>query len=60
METNLARARAEYEKDPDNPETLIWFGRRTAYLWRYREAIEIYSRGIEQHPNNAKLYRHRQ
>jgi tetratricopeptide (TPR) repeat protein len=59
LEANLAKARAEYEADPDNPETLIWLGRRTAYLWRYREAIEIYSHGIEQHPNNAKLYRHR-
>jgi len=59
LEADLARARAEYEADPDNPETLIWLGRRTAYLWRYREAIEIYSRGIKKHPGNAKLYRHR-
>jgi tetratricopeptide (TPR) repeat protein len=38
---------------------LIWVGRRTAYLGRYREAIEIYTRGIEQHPDEPRLYRHR-
>lgn len=59
LEEDLARARAEYNKDPEDPERLIWLGRRTAYLWRYREAIEIFSEGIKKHPDNPKLYRHR-
>jgi tetratricopeptide (TPR) repeat protein len=59
FEDKLARARKEFEKNPQDPETLIWLGRRTAYLGRYREAIEIYSRGIKKHPGDARLYRHR-
>jgi hypothetical protein len=52
-------ARANLERAPEDVEALIWMGRRTAYLGRYREAIEIYSRAIELHPDDARLYRHR-
>jgi tetratricopeptide (TPR) repeat protein len=55
----LEAARKALAKAPADPEALIWVGRRTAYLGRYGEAIEIYSRGIEAHPGNAALYRHR-
>lgn len=55
----LRDARRIYEKDPSDAEAIIWLGRRTAYLGNYREAIEIYSRGIELHPTDARLYRHR-
>ena len=34
-------------------------GRRVAYLGRYREAIEHFSDGVEKHPNDARMYRHR-
>ncbi len=40
-------------------DTLISIGQRLARSWRYREAVEIYSRGIELMPNDARLYRHR-
>ncbi len=59
QEALLARAEAELAADPGDPERIIWVGRRTAYLGRYREAIEIYSRGIAAHPGHAALYRHR-
>jgi len=59
LDSNLAIAQADYEKNPNDPERIIWLGRRLAYLWRYRESIEVYSKGIAQHPNYAKLYRHR-
>jgi tetratricopeptide (TPR) repeat protein len=59
LEEALAKARADFEADPNSPEAAIWLGRRTAYLGRYREAIAIYSRAIDQHPNDARLYRHR-
>ena len=52
-------AKANFEQEPDNPDALIWYGRRTAYLGKYREAIEIYSNGIEKFPEDARLYRHR-
>lgn len=59
LEKNLAAARAEYEKDPENAEAIIWVGRRLAYLGRYRDAIAIFSEGIHKHPADARMYRHR-
>jgi tetratricopeptide (TPR) repeat protein len=59
MEERLAEARARFESSPDDPDAIIWLGRRTAYLGRYHEAIKIFSRGIEIHPGDARLYRHR-
>ena len=49
----------DWEKDPGNPDKIIWLGRRTAYLGRYREANGIYSMGIEKHPEDPRLHRHR-
>jgi tetratricopeptide (TPR) repeat protein len=59
MEAQLADARAVWEKDRDDADALIWVGRRTAYLGRYREAIEVFSDGIARHPGDARMYRHR-
>jgi len=59
LEARLAEARADYEASPDDPDALIWLGRRSAYLGRYREAIEIYTQGIAAHPRDARFYRHR-
>jgi hypothetical protein len=58
-EERLAQAKRAYDHTPTNPDSIIWLGRRTAYLGRYREAIEIYGRGIALHPADARLYRHR-
>ena len=55
----LAQARVDLEADPEDPLHWIWVGRRTAYLGRYREAIDIYSRALERHPEEPRLYRHR-
>lgn len=52
-------AKATYESNPEDVEALIWYGRRTAYLGKYQEAIAIYTHGIEKFPNEPKLYRHR-
>ena len=59
LEANLAKARAEYDKSPGDADAIIWLGRRTAYLGRYREAIEIFTEGIQKHPGDARMYRHR-
>lgn len=53
------RAKAAYEANPDDPEALIWYGRRAAYLGNFDEAIGIYSAGIERHPTDARMLRHR-
>jgi tetratricopeptide (TPR) repeat protein len=52
-------AKAAYEKDRGNADNIIWYGRRAAYLGDYREAIRIFSEGIEKHPGDARMYRHR-
>ena len=59
LESELASARAAYERAPNNADSIIWLGRRTAYLGRHREAIAIFSEGIRKHPGDARLYRHR-
>jgi tetratricopeptide (TPR) repeat protein len=59
FEANLALARRDYEVTPNNADTIIWLGRRTAYLNRFTEAIDIYSLGLDKHPNDARFYRHR-
>jgi len=53
------KALEDWMGSPEDPERIIWLGRRTAYLGRYRESLAIYSMGIEKHPGYAKLYRHR-
>lgn len=53
------RAKEEYEEDPYDPGLLIWYGRRTAYKGDYREAIRIYSEGIEKFPDDPRMFRHR-
>ena len=45
--------------DPKGLGNIIWLGRRTAYLWRYQEAIDIYTQGMKWHPKSPELYRHR-
>ncbi|MEZ5424956.1 MAG: tetratricopeptide repeat protein [Pyrinomonadaceae bacterium] len=56
---NLRDARAYYTKMPTDPDAIIWFGRRKAYLGEYKEAIELYSEGIALFPKDARFYRHR-
>ncbi len=58
-EEKLAAAQRAYEHTPNDPDSIIWLGRRTAYLGRYREAITIFGEGIQKHPGDARMYRHR-
>src|SRR3990170_2034988 len=59
LEDNLGRAKAVHVRNPDDADATIWLGRRTAYLARYRDAIEIFTNGIEKHPTDPRMYRHR-
>ena len=52
-------AQNNYYRDEENPEMLIWYGRRVAYLGYFKEAIKIYTLGIEKFPYDARFYRHR-
>jgi len=58
-ETKLDEAKRDFEKSANNADAVIWLGRRTAYLGNYKEAIEIFTNGIEKFPSEARIYRHR-
>ncbi|HUF66345.1 MAG TPA: hypothetical protein VMM17_10275 [Gemmatimonadaceae bacterium] len=58
-ELQLAEARNSYDRAPGDADSIIWLGRRLAYVGRLRDAIDVYSRGILLHPDNPWLYRHR-
>lgn len=59
FERQVAEARSAHERTPANADSIIWLGRRLAYLGRIREAIGVYTRGLAIHPQNPWLYRHR-
>jgi len=59
FEARLAEARADAARRPGDADAAIWVARRTAYLGRYREAIDLYTAAIAAHPADARLYRHR-
>ncbi|HSR53469.1 MAG TPA: tetratricopeptide repeat protein [Acidobacteriota bacterium] len=58
LEAKLQEARTRYQEKP-REENLIWVGRRLAYLGRYQEAVQIYTQGLEEHPDSPHLLRHR-
>lgn len=59
LEDNLAQATADFIKNPDDADTIIWMGRRLGYLSRFREAIDVFTRGVVKFPGDARLLRHR-
>jgi len=58
-DVRLAEAVRAVQAAPHDPDAIIWLGRRTAYLGRFREAIAVLSRGAEQFPEDARFLRHR-
>jgi len=52
-------AKLEYEANPNEADALIWFGRWTAYKGDMREAIRVFTKGIQKFPEDARFYRHR-
>jgi len=58
-EAQLAEAKTAYDHAPTDPDSIIWYGRRLAYLGKFREAIDVYTAGIKLHPDNPWFYRHR-
>jgi tetratricopeptide (TPR) repeat protein len=59
LEAQIDSAEALHEAYPDDAEALIWLGRRYAYAGRYQVAIEVFTEGIQRHPDDARFYRHR-
>lgn len=58
-EQKLAEAERAWSQNPNDADSWIWLGRRTAYLGRYREAIEIFTQGAARFPRDARFPRHR-
>lgn len=58
MEAQLDSARAAHRAG-GGADALIWVGRRLAYPGRYRDAIAVFTDGIEQYPHDPRFYRHR-
>jgi tetratricopeptide (TPR) repeat protein len=59
MLTELKQKETNYLSDEQNIDNLIWYGRFLAYAGKLNEAIDIYTKGIEIAPDDARLYRHR-
>lgn len=59
LQAQLDSARAAHERAPGDADSIIWLGRRLAYLERYQDAIDVFAEGIEKHPEDARMYRHR-
>jgi tetratricopeptide (TPR) repeat protein len=59
LEANLAQAETDLAANPKSADAIVWVGRRLGYLWRYRDALEMFSRGVATHPNDPRMYRHR-
>jgi tetratricopeptide (TPR) repeat protein len=59
LDADLAQAEKTLAANPKDAEAIIWVGRRLGYLWRYNDAIAMFTKGIELYPNNPKFYRHR-
>lgn len=59
FEKNLADAEAVHLAKPNEADSIIWLGRRTAYLGRYKDAVRIFSSGAVLHKNDARFLRHR-
>lgn len=56
--SKLIEAEADHARSP-SADTLIWLGRRSAYLGEYKAAIKIFTEGIAKYPKDARMYRHR-
>jgi tetratricopeptide (TPR) repeat protein len=56
---NYEKALKEYLEDPDDPEKIVWLGRRAGILGNFNEAAAIFSMGIEKYPDDPRFYRFR-
>jgi tetratricopeptide (TPR) repeat protein len=59
MTAELDDARKVWIDSQRDLDSTIWLGRRTAYLGRYRDAIGIYTEGLQRFPDDPRLLRHR-
>ena len=54
LEANLVQAEKELAAKPTDADAIIWVGRRLGYLWRYQDAIAMFSKGVALHPEQPE------
>jgi tetratricopeptide (TPR) repeat protein len=59
LQADLVQAEKALAANPKDAEAIIWVGRRLGYLWRFNDAIAMFTKGIARYPDNPKFYRHR-
>lgn len=59
LEREMQEAHTAWGNAPRDPEKIVMYGRRLGYLWRYHEAIAVFSQGAGLFPDHAPFYRHR-
>lgn len=59
LEKDLEIAQAVFKVAPEREDSYIWLGRRYGYLAEYKEAIKVFTAGLEKFPESYKLYRFR-
>jgi tetratricopeptide (TPR) repeat protein len=59
LEGDLRQAEQDLAAKPNDADAIIWVGRRLGYLWRYQDAVVMFSKGIAAHPADPRMYRHR-
>jgi len=59
LRMNYELSLRKYLENPEEPENLLWLGRRTGILGRFREAVALYSLGVQKFPVDPRFYRFR-
>ncbi|TVP75029.1 MAG: hypothetical protein EA352_09245 [Gemmatimonadales bacterium] len=55
----IAAADEALAGDPSDPDLLVAAGRERRHAWQYRQAIELYSRAIDEAPEDWRAWRFR-
>jgi len=59
QEVVLTELQVAYQADPGDLAKLLAYGRQLATMWRYNDAIALYTQGMTTHPTAWELYRFR-
>ena len=56
---DLLAAVEHLSANQNDPDALIWVGRRLGYLGEYKAAIAVFSEGVRRFPDDPRMRRHR-
>lgn len=59
LNKDYIEAKEDYAANPNDPEKLLWFARKTEILGNFMESTGLYSIGIKKWPDNPQFYRFR-